>query len=83
MPADVSYELVVSDMYRLVDGVLHGAQVEIAILDGVTEVDRIKRSGMIKSGSHRSRYTGPPGLTAKVVEGECKVALRAAVTPAA
>jgi len=41
MESEVSYELVLADVFEIVDGAICGSRLEIAILDGEAEIDRL------------------------------------------
>lgn len=77
MQTETSYELILSDIYRIENGALHGSHAEIAILDDGVEIDRIRREGMIRGSSYRVPYHGKPGLTADLASGVCTIRFEA------
>lgn len=79
------YMLTIHDLFAITDGVLCGAEAEVAILDGGVEIDRMKFSGKCQSKDGYSRdYIGKLGLTAKLVSGPGRILFeRAEVTPVA
>jgi hypothetical protein len=83
MENEVSYTLALSDVFELVDGAICGSNLEIVILDGETEIERLQRRGKITSGGYRERYRGKPGLRARLVSGPGALSFTQAITPAA
>ena len=83
MESEVSYTLALSDVFELMDGAICGTALEIVILDGETEIDRLQRRGMVASGSYRETYRGKPGLRARLVSGSGVMSFTRAITPAA
>lgn len=83
MESDVSYTLALSDVFELVDDAICGSELEIAILDGEAEIDRLHRRGTVASGSYRETYRGKLGLRARLVSGSAAVSFTRAITPAA
>ena len=68
------YMLTIHDLFIVTDGVLCGAETEVAILDGGVEIDRMKFSGKRQSEEGYSRsYTGKPGLIAELVSGPGRI----------
>lgn len=68
------YMLTIHDLFTIADGVLCGAEAEIAILDGGVEIERMKFSGKCQSkDGYRRAYTGKPGLTAELVSGPGRI----------
>ncbi|MFL1546985.1 hypothetical protein [Pseudomonas sp. O39] len=64
------YMLTIHDLFTITDGDICGAEIEVAILDGGVEIDRMKFSGKCQSKDGYSRaYTGKPGLTADLISG--------------
>jgi len=70
---NVSYDLIVSSLFRVEEGALCGSSAEVAILDAGVEVDRITLRGKVGPGGtgYRRPYAGKPGLTAKIAVGDC------------
>ncbi|WP_460421826.1 hypothetical protein [Pseudomonas sp. ZL2] len=65
-----NYILTIRDLFTMNNGVLAGAEAEISIMDGETEVDRLRFSGKCQSPQgYRKSYSGKLGLTAKLVSG--------------
>lgn len=72
------YVLTIHDLFAITDGVLCGAEAEVAILDGGVEIDRMKFSGKCQSkGGYSRSYYGKPGLTAELVSGPGRIQLQA------
>lgn len=71
MQANQSYTLTIKDLFAMSGGAICGTESEVIILDGETEVDRVRFCG--KAGPGGSGYclsfTGKPGLTAKIASG--------------
>ena len=68
------YMLTIHDLFTITDGVLCGAEAEVAILDGGVEIDRMKFSGKCQSKEGYSRsYYGKPGLEAALVSGPGRI----------
>jgi len=72
------YMLTINDLLTMSDGVILGADAEVAILDGSVEIDRLKFSGKVGPGGpgFRKSYEGKPGLKAELVSGCCRVSFR-------
>nr|WP_288355425.1 hypothetical protein [uncultured Pseudomonas sp.] len=83
MENEVGYTLALSDVFELVDGAICGSELEIVILDGEAEIDRLYRRGKVASGSYRETYRGRPGLRARLDSGSGTVSFAQAITPAA
>lgn len=83
------YMLTIYDLFTMTDGVLHGANAEVAVLNGEVEIDRMKFSGKVgpDGPGFRRSYAGKPGLSGKLVSGQCQISFKesgsADVTPAA
>lgn len=73
MQANKRYIVTIRDLYTVSGTVICGAKVEVAILDGGIEVDRLMVSGKVGPGGagYRRSYVGKPGLTARLVSGSC------------
>ncbi|MEB0008615.1 hypothetical protein QN412_03135 [Pseudomonas sp. RTB3] len=70
MQTSQRYMLTIHDLFTITDGVICGAETEVAILDAGVEIDRMKFSGKCQSkDGYRRAYTGTPELTAKLVSG--------------
>ncbi len=80
MQALQSYILTINNLFVISGGMICGAQAEVAILDGKTEIDRLSFSGKIGPGGsgYRKSYTGRPGLTAELVSGPGEIELHSA-----
>ena len=72
-----NYTLTIRDLFSVSNGVLCGADAQVAILDGGVEVDRVTFSG--KCEHYQRRYTGKPGLKAVIASGPGSVELNAAL----
>jgi hypothetical protein len=73
------YILTIYDLFTITDGVISGAESEVAILDGCIEIDRMKFSGKCQSkDGYRRSYTGKLGLTAQHVTGPGRIRFQAA-----
>lgn len=72
------YMLTINDLLTVSDGVIFGADAEVAILDGSVEIDRLKFSGKVGPGGpgFRKSCEGRPGLTAELVSGCCSASFR-------
>ena len=75
MQTNQRYILTIHDLFTMPSGVLCGAEAEVAILDGETEIDRLKLAGKVgpNGAGYRRIYTGKPGLTAELVSGPGEV----------
>lgn len=62
-----NYMLTLRDLFSTSNGVLCGAETQVAILDNGVEVDRLVFSG--KCHHYQRRYTGKPGLRAVIASG--------------
>lgn len=71
MQTSHSYVLTISDLFTISGGLICGAEAEVAIFDGETEIDRVKFCGKVGPGGKgcRRSYSGKPGLTAQLVSG--------------
>ena len=69
MQVSQRYMLNIRDLFTVCSGVLCGAEVVVAILDGGVEIDRLQFSGKLgpSGDGYRRSYTGKPGLTAQIV----------------
>lgn len=85
MQTSQRYMLTIHDLFTITDGVICGAETEVAILDAGVEIDRMKFSGKCQSkDGYRRAYTGTPELTAALVSGPGRILFeKTEVTPAA
>jgi hypothetical protein len=69
--------LTIKDLFAMLGGVICGAESEVVILDGETEIDRLKFCGKVGPGGqgYRRSYTGRPGLKAKIALGPGSITL--------
>lgn len=83
MQAVQRYILTAYDLFVLREGVTVGADAEIAILDGASEIDRMCLSGKVGPGHEgcRRSYFGKPGLIAKLVTGPGRIHFSRDLTP--
>lgn len=71
------YTLTIHDLFTMADGSICGSEAEVAILDGDTEIDRMKFSGKCQSkDGYRRSYIGRPGLNAELVSGPGRICLQ-------
>ena len=75
MQSSLSYMLTINDLFTTPDGVLCGAEAQVAILDGDVEIDRLTFSGKVGPGGpgYSRIYNGKPGLKAELVSGPGKI----------
>ncbi|MCI8210774.1 hypothetical protein AUC61_14645 [Pseudomonas sp. S25] len=73
MQANQSYDVVINNLFTHQCGLICGASVEVAIMDGGIEIDRLTFKGKVGPGGtgYRKVYQGKPGLTAELVVGSC------------
>lgn len=83
MQAVQRYILTAYDLFVLREGVTVGAEAEIAVLDGTSEIDRMYLSGKLGPGHEGCRlsYFGKPGLIAKLVTGPGRIHFSQDLTP--
>jgi hypothetical protein len=79
MRTNQRYILTYWDLFTFQNGVLCGAEAEVAILDNGVEIDRMKFAGkyQCKEG-YRRAYIGKPGLTAELTFGPGRIKFAAA-----
>ncbi|MDS9879473.1 hypothetical protein RMI40_32085 [Pseudomonas protegens] len=78
------YVLTIWDLLTIHEGGASGGESFVAIMDGQSEVDRMKFTGKTGPGGngYRRSYTGKQGLTARLISGPGRIRFDA-VTPAA
>ncbi|MEF9901150.1 MAG: hypothetical protein RR736_23975 [Pseudomonas sp.] len=69
------YMLTIRELFLLNNGVVCGAETQVAILDEGIEVDRVVFSG--KCERYQRRYSGKPGLKAKIASGPGRITMDA------
>lgn len=68
------YMLTIWDLFTMKGSDVCGGETVIAIMDGDREVDRMTLSGKCQSpNGYRRRYTGKPGLTARILSGPGRI----------
>lgn len=74
MQTNQRYILTYWDLFTIQNGVLCGAEAEVAILDNGVEIDRMKFTGKHQGqDGYRRSYAGKPGLTAKLAFGPGRI----------
>lgn len=72
-----NYTLTIRDLFSVSNGVLCGAETQVAIIDDGVEVDRVAFTG--KCEHYQRRYTGKPGLKAIIASGPGSIEMNAAL----
>ncbi|MNE45685.1 hypothetical protein D3C80_1399820 [compost metagenome] len=69
------YMLTIWDLFTIREGAVSGGESFVAIMDGQTEVERMRFTGKTGPGGngHRRSYTGKKGLTARMISGPGRI----------
>lgn len=71
-----SYVLTIRDLFTVHDGVQCGGKAVVSIMDDGEEIDRLCFEGKVGPDGYQRRYTGKPGLKAKLVSGPGVIQMR-------
>lgn len=71
-----SYVLIIRDLFAVRDGVMCGGLAFVSIVDDGEEIDRLHFEEKVCPDGYQRRYTGKPGLKAKIVSGPGVIQMR-------
>ena len=82
MQGSQGYTLTIRNLFALSRGALCGAEAVVAILDGDTEIDRLRFKGKVGPGGdgYCRNYVAKPGLKAKIISGPGSIAMKSVLS---
>lgn len=71
-----SYVLTIRDLFTVHNGVMCGGKAVVSIMDDGEQIDLVHFEGRVGPDGFKRRYTGKPGLKAKIVSGPGVIQMR-------